>query len=172
MIDPTDPIICQGELQKYKPGFTGTFIDRWVQVTKKAIRYFASKPGSHLAAGKPLMAFPIKAIAAIQKVSYDLPLKGKKAQSLSKNMFEIFLKDDFLDIFLRHDYERLFCPSGVNRASISLKGARERRKSQMNSAKNTPPKKKLKELYIPEDDFENKPDEPLSGFAMQTLNTH
>ena len=46
MVDPDDPILFQGELQKFKPGFNGVFIDRWVQVTTKAIRYFASKPGS------------------------------------------------------------------------------------------------------------------------------
>ena len=33
LIDPTDPILFEGENQKYKPGFTATFIDRWVQVT-------------------------------------------------------------------------------------------------------------------------------------------
>jgi hypothetical protein len=33
LIDPTDPILFEGEIQKYKPGFTATFIDRWVQVT-------------------------------------------------------------------------------------------------------------------------------------------
>ena len=46
LVDPTDPILFQGELQKYKPGFSGTFIDRWVQVTNKAFRYFQSKPSS------------------------------------------------------------------------------------------------------------------------------
>ncbi len=30
LIDPTDQILFQGELQKYKPGFNGVFIDRWV----------------------------------------------------------------------------------------------------------------------------------------------
>ena len=72
LIDPTDPILFQGELQKYKPGFNGVFIDRWVQVTRKAIRYFANKPGSALAAGKPLMAFPIIAIKSIEKLEADL----------------------------------------------------------------------------------------------------
>jgi hypothetical protein len=33
LIDPTDPILFEGEIQKYKPGFKATFIDRWVQVT-------------------------------------------------------------------------------------------------------------------------------------------
>ena len=33
LIDPTDPILYEGEIQKYKPGFKALFIDRWVQVT-------------------------------------------------------------------------------------------------------------------------------------------
>lgn len=30
LIDPTDPILFEGEVQKYKPGFKSHFIDRWV----------------------------------------------------------------------------------------------------------------------------------------------
>ena len=30
LIDPTDPILFEGEMQKFKPGFQATFIDRWV----------------------------------------------------------------------------------------------------------------------------------------------
>ena len=71
------------------------------------MRYYASKPGSSLAAGKPLMAIPIIAIKSIERVYYELQLKktDKKGRDLCKNTFEIFLKEDFLDIFLRADYE-------------------------------------------------------------------
>ncbi len=30
LIDPSDPVLFEGEVQKYKPGFKATFIDRWV----------------------------------------------------------------------------------------------------------------------------------------------
>ncbi len=30
LIDPTDPILFEGEIQKFKPGFKAIFIDRWV----------------------------------------------------------------------------------------------------------------------------------------------
>lgn len=30
LIDPSDPILFEGEVQKYKPGFKSCFIDRWV----------------------------------------------------------------------------------------------------------------------------------------------
>lgn len=81
-------------------------------MTRKAVRYFANKPGSQLAAGKPLMAFPVIAIKSIERIDNEVQLKktDKKGKELQKNMFEIFLKDDFLDLFLRPDYEQLFAP--------------------------------------------------------------
>ena len=33
-------------------------------------------------------------------------------------MFEIFLKEDFLDIFLRPDYEKLFLPDTKRRSQL------------------------------------------------------
>ena len=59
------------------------------------------------------MAFPIIAIKNIERLNnVDLKLKktDKKGHEMQKNMFEIYLKDDFLDIFLRPDYEQLFAP--------------------------------------------------------------
>jgi hypothetical protein len=44
LIDPFEAILFEGEIQKFKPGFKPTFIDRWIQVTNKSFRYFASKP--------------------------------------------------------------------------------------------------------------------------------
>ncbi|CDW84418.1 UNKNOWN [Stylonychia lemnae] len=166
LIDPSDPILFQGELQKFKPGFNGVFIDRWVQVTRKALRYFANKPGSQLAAGKPLMAFPIIAIKNIEKIDLDIKLKktDKKGQELQKNMFEIYLKDDFLDIFLRSDYEQLFAPDTKRRNHILQQIERESKNYS------SPGKKNLKELY--QSEMENKPEEPLKQAAMSTLNTH
>ena len=53
------------------------------------------------------MAFPVIAIKNIERIYVDLPLKktDKKGHEIAKNIFEIYLKDDFLDLFLRPDYE-------------------------------------------------------------------
>jgi hypothetical protein len=69
LMDIDEPVLFQGELQKYKAGINGMFIDRWVQVTRKALRYFGAKPGSHIAAGKPLMAIPMIAIKTIESIN-------------------------------------------------------------------------------------------------------
>lgn len=75
LIDPTDPVLFEGEVQKYKPGFKACFIDRWVQVTQKAFRYFVSKPSRDNPVIKPLLAIPIIAIKSINVVNYELPIK-------------------------------------------------------------------------------------------------
>ena len=79
MVDPEEPILFQGVLQKYKPGFNANFIDRWVQVTASAFRYYTSKPATLAAAVKPLMAVPLSSIKAIERV--DLQLKLKKGDT-------------------------------------------------------------------------------------------
>lgn len=114
LIDPTDPILFEGEIQKYKPGFKATFIDRWVQVTSKAFRYFVSKPGKDNPVIKPLLAIPIVAFQNVSRVNYDLPIKKKDKQNkeLAKHTFEFFLKEDFIDFFLSPAYERQFSPDG------------------------------------------------------------
>ncbi len=115
LIDPSDPIICEGEVQKYKPGFKPTFIDRWVQVTEKAFRYFVSKPGSNAPSLKPLLAVPLKAIRTVEKTEHLLQLgkKDVKNQAIAENQFEIFLKDDFLNYYLSSVYEKHFSPDGT-----------------------------------------------------------
>ena len=63
------------------------------------------------------MAIIKLAIKSIERIDVDLQLKktDKKGKDLQKNMFEIHLKDDFLDLFLRADYEKLFAPDTKRR---------------------------------------------------------
>lgn len=82
LIDPSDPILFEGEIQKYKPGFKAQFIDRWVQVTQKAFRYFVSKPSRDNPIIKPLLAIPILGIKSVSLVHYDLPIKKGDTKTL------------------------------------------------------------------------------------------
>jgi len=103
------------------------------------------------------MAIPLIAIKSIDKVEYPVKLKknDKKGAVLVANMFEIFLKEDFLDLYMRPDYERLFNPD-TKRVSHSLRNI-----SNVEAA--TSPKG-LKERFILEE--ENTPLEPLGSRAM------
>jgi hypothetical protein len=63
------------------------------------------------------MAVPLIAVKCIEKVDFEIKFKKgeKKGPMFQKNMFEIFLKEDFLDLFLRSDYEMLFNPDSKRR---------------------------------------------------------
>ena len=50
-----DPVLVEGELMKFKPGLTVNFIPRYVQMSKRAFRYFKSKVDS--VNGKPMVCF-------------------------------------------------------------------------------------------------------------------
>ena len=69
------------------------------------------------AACKPLMAIPIKAVEKVEKNTLEIKLKkgDKKGEAYMQNTFAIFMKDDFLDLFLRPDYEMLFNPDTKRR---------------------------------------------------------
>lgn len=101
------------------------------------------------------MAFPIIAIKNIERVYTELPLKktDKKGHEIAKNVFEIHLNEDFLDIFLRHDYEKLFAPDSKRKNYHLMKIQKE---VKMNAS---PSKKNIKELFHAEE--ENRPEEPL-----------
>ena len=161
LIDPTDPILFEGEIQKYKPGFKAQFINRWVQVTSKAFRYFVSKPGRDNPVIRPLLAIPICAIKSVNRVNYELPIqnKDKKSKEIARHQFELFLEEDFLDYFLSPMYEKHFSPDGkrINPAIQQLE------KKEMKKNQASPNKRdvlNIKDKYIMEE--ENRLDEPLS----------
>lgn len=55
------------------------------------------------------MNIPVAAIKKVERVQFDLPINRKEKDKLAVftlNEFEVFLKDDFIDIFLRPDYEQ------------------------------------------------------------------
>ena len=107
--DPNDEVQFQGELVKYKSAVNSTFIPRWVQVTGKAFKCFKGRCNAITCCNKPLTAIPVAAIKKVERVTFELPLNKKEQDKLQvyvANQFEIFLKDDFVDIYLRPDYER------------------------------------------------------------------
>ena len=101
-----DDIIWEGELMKFKPGLTVNFIPRYVQISKRAVRYFKSQKEAF--AGKPLVSIRKKIIKEaipyeVNKASYLKPgsavTKSHKEDKLFDNMFEIVLNQDYEDNF-------------------------------------------------------------------------
>ncbi len=68
MFDPNDEVLFQGELMKYKAGYTPSYIGRWVQVTSKAIKYYKSRCNAITCQHKPLVAIPVAAMLKVEKV--------------------------------------------------------------------------------------------------------
>lgn len=94
---------------------TPSFVDRWVQVTEKALKYHKSRCNAITCCNKPLIAIPLAAIKMVQRVDFDLGLSKKeraKHADILEQQFEIFLKEGFLDLYLRPDYDRKMghCP--------------------------------------------------------------
>ena len=107
-----DDIILEGELMKFKPGLTVNFIPRYVQISKRAFRYFKNKTESF--AGKPIVCFRksiIKQAAPykVNKASYlkkgSAVTKSGKENVLFDNMFEIELNEDYEDNFQYRDLD-------------------------------------------------------------------
>lgn len=53
------------------------------------------------------MAIPVKAIERVERVSLNLPINWRDNAQVSYNdhQFEIILKEDFINLYIRSDYE-------------------------------------------------------------------
>lgn len=108
-----DDIIFAGTLYKFKPGLSSNFVSRYVQVSKRAFRYFKDKKAAIV--GKPLVSFRKHILRDvvwynINKQSY-LKAGARVTQSqlehqLFENVFEIRLKEDYEDHSYFRDIER------------------------------------------------------------------
>lgn len=77
-------------------------------MTEKGFKFYKNRCNAITCSNKPLMAIPITSILKIEKVQFDLPFKKNekdKYGSYLSNQFEIYLKEDFLPIFLKPEYE-------------------------------------------------------------------
>ena len=108
-----DDIIHEGELMKFKPGITANFINRYVQISKRAFRYFKNR--YEALNGKPIVAFRKNIISKavpyrVNKASYLKPGSRIAQQGVEDpffaNMFEIVLNEDYEDNYQFRDKER------------------------------------------------------------------
>lgn len=108
LFDPKNQVLFQGDLMKYKAGYNPTFLGRWAQVTEKAFKLYKNRCNAITCNNKPLMAIPVAAIKRVEKVQFEIVLNAREAdkyQPYIQNQIEIYLKDDFLDLYLRPTYE-------------------------------------------------------------------
>lgn len=110
LYDENEPILFEAELMKYKPGYTGTFVSRYIQVTESAFRIYKNRAFALSASHKPLLAVPIEAFLKVENVNFDLRINDRnktRFSELQENQFEIFLKDDFIDYYVNLEMDRI-----------------------------------------------------------------
>ena len=78
-------------------------------MTEKALKYHTSRCNAITCCNKPLIAIPIAAIKKVQRVNFDLHFSKKdkaKYDEVLQYQFEVFLKEGFLDLYLKPDYDK------------------------------------------------------------------
>lgn len=106
LYDPNEEILFEAELAKYKPGYSGTFVSRYIVVTETAFRIYKHRAFAISGNHRPLQAIPVVAFKKVERVDFDLHLSKKDKEYFSaylENQFEIFLKDDFIDFYINPD---------------------------------------------------------------------
>ena len=68
LIDPSDPVLIEWEIMKFKPGLSQNYIPRWIQITKWAFRYYRNYYHSASSFSRPLVAIPFQSIKEIKWV--------------------------------------------------------------------------------------------------------
>jgi hypothetical protein len=103
LYNENEAILFEAELMKFKPGYSGTFVSRYIQVTETAFRIYRNRAFALSGSHRPLLAVPVEAFLKVERVDFDLKI-GEKNQKrfgdLIENQFEIFLKDDFIDYYV------------------------------------------------------------------------
>ena len=110
LYNENEDILFEAELMKYKPGYTGTFVSRYIQVTESAIRIYRNRAFALSQSHKPLLAIPVEAFLKVERVDFDLKIVEKnqaRFQDYQDNQFEIFLKDDFIDYYVNLEMDRI-----------------------------------------------------------------
>jgi hypothetical protein len=58
-VDPEDEIVMEAELLKFKPGIEKNFIDRWIQLSTRSLRYYKNHYHSICYLTRPITAIPL-----------------------------------------------------------------------------------------------------------------
>lgn len=89
--------IYQGNLLRYRPGFSDNYIAKWCTISRNSFAYYRDKYSANCFLENPLVVIPINQIKSVERVLMQLPEeKGKPKKSPTKGMifqFEIVLHD-------------------------------------------------------------------------------
>ena len=91
---------------KFKPGLTINFIPRYVQISKRAFRYFRNKSDAY--SSRPLASIRKTIIKSAQTIEVNKGSYLKRGSRVAKSHKEDVLFDNMFEIILNQDYEDHF----------------------------------------------------------------
>ena len=132
-----DDIIFEGELMKFKPGISANFMPRYVQISRRAFRYF--KNLQMVIEEKPIVSFRKTIIESAEPYHINKGSYLKKGSRITEagtedklfdSCFEIKLNENYEDNYIYRDVERAVRTATKRRefhkkASISKKAIRD-----------------------------------------------
>lgn len=91
LCDPSDEVLMEGELYRYKPGLDQVYIPRWCQLTSKVFRVYRNQMAAKGFAAKPVLAVPLYVIENVRKSKFKAHKNSKvdaEFRILRQNQFE------------------------------------------------------------------------------------
>ncbi len=90
--DSNQPLY-EGEIARYKPGISVSYIARWAQVTRKDFKCYKNRVNSTQWLAKPLSFVPLNLIDRVARVDVNVTKGKKQSKGVQwRFQFEIFLK--------------------------------------------------------------------------------
>jgi hypothetical protein len=126
-----DMVVLEGELLKYKPGITHTYVKRWARITASHFQYFKSRYGANCWDDKPLFSVAFSDLRAAYRVNMKLPknakIEGSKSPIQSTKGPKIAPEIYHLEIFpnnleVPYDDENILLRNVVKREDIPTIG--------------------------------------------------
>jgi len=108
-----EAILLQTDLKRFNFSDFEAYQPRHIVVTKSAVRIYDDRNSSLGIYSKPLVAIPLSAVRYLARIRFDMRDDERmtdtdKYNLMNKNMFEIFLKDEFLPIYTHQTYLKAF----------------------------------------------------------------
>ena len=107
-----EAILMNSNVQQFNFLQYNPYHPRYIVVTKSALRIYENKNASLGQYSKPLIAIPLSAVNYAARTRFDIRdddrLNVESLDQWNKNTFEIFVKDEFLPIYLHQNYMSCF----------------------------------------------------------------
>ena len=113
---------------KFKPGLSANFVTRYVQISKRAVRYFKDNLASF--SENPIVTFKKNQIRAVAPIKINKESYVKKGSKIAQSKQEDILFDNAFEIELVEQYEDIICNKHmeIEHACQLAKEARAREK--------------------------------------------